>query len=76
MTIIEQNDTHVLQLEWMGKQHGGWWLELVDRETGHAHILCHQDKSYWRGFTIELAKKLQMQNPPVKMYKPGYAPVD
>ncbi len=76
MTIIEQNDTHVLQLEWMGKRHGGWWLEFVDRSTGLVKIWMHQEKRMFKGMSIDHAERFMRHEPWQKMYKPGYAPVE
>jgi len=32
---IDQNEEYTLALEFMGKKHGGYWLELINRATGH-----------------------------------------
>lgn len=40
-TILNQNETYTLALE---KVSGQWWLELIERATGHVQIMYFGNK--------------------------------
>ena len=71
MKIIDQNEQETLLLEFMGKRNGGWWLELVNRKTGHAQIITHQDKGFFEGLNLTHCKQIFKRVEPVTMYKAG-----
>ena len=68
---LEQNDTYTLNLEFMGKRHGGWWLELIERATGQVKILKHENKSFFADTTIEHALRWTTWHNWQPMYKAG-----
>ncbi len=66
---IEQNEKYSLYLEFMGKQHGGWWLEVVDRVTGNVKILTSLHKEAFEGTTIDHVLRWMKNEPWKPMYK-------
>ena len=71
MRTIEQNETHTLAIEFMGRRHGGHWLELIERATGRVKILTATDKSVFDGVTIEHAMRWTANDEWKPMYKKG-----
>lgn len=69
MTQLDQNNTHTLRLEYMGKLHGGWWLELIDRASGGVKIMTAEKKSLFDGMTIEHALRWTSREEYKPMYK-------
>ena len=69
MDNLETNETHALRLEWMGKQNGGWWLELINRSTGHVKIMMSDRKSMFEGVTIAHALRWTNRDEWKPMYK-------
>lgn len=67
--LLDQNKTYTLQLEFMGKRHGGWWLELIDRATGKVKILMHENKDFFKGTTIDHALRWTARDEWRPMYK-------
>ena len=72
-TILQQNDTHLLTLEKVGSE---WWLELVQKSSGHVQIMANRSKArllaMFKGMTIEDIKSF-MDRANVElgpMYKP------
>ena len=71
MKIIDENKDYSLRLEFMQKRSGGWWLERIERGTGKAKIVMHQDKTFFDGLNLANSKNLFRHVEAVKMYKAG-----
>ena len=70
--ILDANETHVLQREYMGKIYG-YWFELVDIATGNVQILESKTKGTFDGATCDKFKMWcdNANIQPVPMYKKG-----
>lgn len=66
---LDQNKEYTLALEFMGKRNGGWWLELIDRATGHVKIMTAPRKHSFDGITISHAVRWLEREPWKPMYK-------
>ena len=71
MIILDEDKEYTLNLEFMGKRHGGWWLELINRETGNVKILTHEVKSFFDNTKIEHALRWTKGQEWAPMYKIG-----
>ena len=68
---IDQNKEYTLALEFMGKQHGGYWLELINRATGQVKIMTAPRKELFEGVSISHAIKWLGNEHWKPMYKAG-----
>lgn len=68
---IDQNEEYTLALEFMGKKHGGYWLELINRATGHVKIMTAPRKDLFEGVKISHAIKWLGNEEWKPMYKAG-----
>lgn len=75
MQIIDENETYKLNLEFMGKANGGWWLELIDRATGKVKILTAPRKELFNGVRISHALRWMDDQEFKPMYKPERKPI-
>jgi len=69
LKIIEQNDKYTLGIEFMGKRHGGYWLELIERATGKVKILMSENKNAFEGVKIDHALRWTQRDVWKPMYK-------
>ncbi len=73
-TILQQTEKHTLTLE---KVSGKWWLELIDRASGHTRIINMSNRTKAKAFfdrmtmpeIIRVYDKLNVKETP--MYKAG-----
>ena len=68
---IDQNNEYTLALEFMGKKHGGYWLELINRATGHVKIMTAPRKELFDGVRISHAIRWMDDMEFKPMYKSG-----
>ena len=74
MIKINANDHHTITLE---KVSGQWWLELVNRASGHSRIIYFNNKAKAQAFCagmdmpdiVRMYDKLNVKETP--MYKAG-----
>lgn len=67
---LEETNSHRLELEYLPRgETRGWWLILVEKQTGMTRIMIHKNKKMWDGVTIDFAIKMMANLKPVKMYK-------
>lgn len=71
MKTLEQNPQYTLVLEYMGKKNGGYWLELIERQSGKVKILIHHTKGFFNGVTIDHAIRWTSNMEWQPMYKAG-----
>jgi len=51
-TVINENDEYVLRREYMGRRHGGYWFELIERATGNVQIIRNEDACFMESFEL------------------------
>ena len=68
---LDQNNEYTLHLEWMGKRHGGYWLELINRTSGHVKIMTAPRKELFDGVKISHAIRWLSNEQWKPMYKAG-----
>jgi hypothetical protein len=71
MKALKQNDQYTLNLEYTRSSLGGWWLELVDRESGKVKILTSKRKDMFDSMTIAHALRWTCNQEWRPMYKAG-----
>lgn len=69
MTILEQNDTYTLALDYIKR--GEWWLELIDRASGNVKIMVATRKDKFNGVTLAHAIRWTERIEWMPMYKKG-----